>query len=67
MTVARVSGDAFGLFGTEDALDPARVLALFARPFQVDDYELQVSTSLGLVMLTELPLTCTIGRESLLR
>ena len=53
VTVARVSGDAFGLFGTEDALDPARVLALFARPFQVDDYELQVSASLGLVRLGE--------------
>jgi len=53
VTVARVSGDAFGLFGTEQALDPARVLSLFSRPFQVDGYELQVSASLGLVRLGE--------------
>jgi len=53
VALARVAGDAFGLFGAVGKLDPGRIVALLAEPFPIDNYSLPVSGSLGLVRLAE--------------
>jgi len=53
VVVARVSGDSYGLFGPEPALDPARILGLFADPVAVSQYQLHLSATLGLARLED--------------
>ena len=51
--VARVAGDAFGLLGPQDELDPKIIQQAFLTPFMVDGNEMSVSASMGLVNLAE--------------
>lgn len=51
--LARVSGDAFGVFGLEEELDPGCLLELLTRPFELDGASQTVSATLGLVRLTD--------------
>ncbi len=53
VTLARVAGDSFGVFGPQDQVDPKKILALFAKPHKVGAYSLHVSVSIGLVRLNE--------------
>ncbi len=53
VVVARIAADLFGVFGTEENLEPEKLTALFAKPFAVDEYQLQVSVSLGLARLAD--------------
>lgn len=51
--LARISGDTFGVFGLEDELDPARLLQLLSRPFELDGASQTLSATLGLVHLSD--------------
>ncbi|MFO1195447.1 MAG: EAL domain-containing protein [Burkholderiaceae bacterium] len=53
VTVARVAGDAFGVFGPGPAMDPDRLLALFDEPFDTGSHPLHASASMGLVRLSD--------------
>ena len=53
LTVARIGGDIFAVFGPGELATPAAIHALFAAPFSIDGQELQVSATLGLVCLRE--------------
>lgn len=53
VTLARVSGGAFGLLGPDIQLDPAQVQALFATPSVVDGQSLMIQPYLGLERLSE--------------
>ena len=46
--LARIGADVFGVLGPEAQVNPARLLALFHDPFQVGDYQLPVTITLGL-------------------
>lgn len=52
-TLARISGDVFGLLAPDASLDPAALLALFEEPIAVDDYLLPVQATIGLTRLAE--------------
>jgi diguanylate cyclase (GGDEF)-like protein len=51
VAVARVAGDTFGVFGRTEDVDPERLTRLFAEPFAIDGYALQIGVSIGLVRL----------------
>lgn len=51
--VARVAGDAFGLLGPRDELDPQMIQHAFLSPFIVNGNEMSISASMGLVNLAE--------------
>nr|WP_242533119.1 EAL domain-containing protein [Niveibacterium umoris] len=53
VVVARVSGDTFGMLGTTDKLSPNQVMALFDEPFMIDEQELMVSVTCGVLSLTD--------------
>jgi diguanylate cyclase (GGDEF)-like protein len=53
MTLARVGGDVFGLFGPANQLDPVQLLNHFRRPFAVGEYSLPVQATIGLTRLDE--------------
>ncbi len=47
--LARVSGDAFGVWGPDGTVEPGRLAVLLARPFEIDGVARPVSVSMGLV------------------
>jgi diguanylate cyclase len=49
--LARVGSDTFAILGNEDKVNPALILALFARPFNVDNQDVQLSATMGIVKL----------------
>ncbi|HET6719856.1 MAG TPA: EAL domain-containing protein [Rhodocyclaceae bacterium] len=51
--LARVAGDAFGIFGRRYRLPPAGVLGQFLRPFEVDGVHQTLSATLGLANLAD--------------
>jgi len=53
MTLARITGDVFGIFGPDTRLDPRELLDHFRRPFAVDDYSLPVQATIGLARLDD--------------
>jgi len=53
LTVARVSGDTFGVMGDDAQVNPAAILSLFERPFIIDGQNVQLSATVGLVRLSE--------------
>jgi diguanylate cyclase (GGDEF)-like protein len=53
LTVARIGGDIFAVLGDAAAVNPVRILALFEAPFSIDDQDVQLSATLGLVRLGE--------------
>ena len=53
LTVARIGGDVFCVLGDAAALNPASILALFETPFLIDGQDVRLSTTLGLVRLSE--------------
>ncbi|MGB9989674.1 EAL domain-containing response regulator [Massilia sp. SM-13] len=53
LTVARISGDIFGVLGDATQVNPAAILALFQKPFSIDGQDVQLSATLGLVRLCE--------------
>lgn len=52
--LARVAGDAFGVFGRSDQLQPETILSLFAVPFDVDGVPQTVSATLGLASFVDI-------------
>ncbi|GAA4019814.1 putative bifunctional diguanylate cyclase/phosphodiesterase [Actimicrobium antarcticum] len=53
LVVARVGGDTFCLIGTDEQVNPALILDLFATPFSVDGEAVPLTATVGLVSLTE--------------
>ncbi|MES2298564.1 MAG: EAL domain-containing protein [Pseudomonadota bacterium] len=53
LTVARIGGDIFCVLGDAAAVNPDNILTLFATPFSIDDQDVQLSATLGLVRLSE--------------
>ena len=53
LTVARISGDIFGVLGDASQVNPAAILALFQKPFSIEGQDVQLSATLGLVRLCE--------------
>lgn len=49
--LARVGSDTFAILGHEDKVNPSLILALFARPFNVDNQDVQLSATMGIVQL----------------
>ncbi|MEW9897271.1 EAL domain-containing protein [Chitinivorax sp. PXF-14] len=50
-TLARVTGDTFGILAPDAEIAPERMLGLFDRPFTVNQYSLRVRGTIGLVRL----------------
>jgi diguanylate cyclase len=48
LMLARVAGDAFGIFGRRELLQPMTVLAMFAEPFELEGAHQTLSATLGL-------------------
>lgn len=51
--IARVSGDSFGLYGPELAIDPVAVQRAFEAPFFIHGHALSVQMRLGLVRVSD--------------
>ncbi|MDE2431057.1 MAG: EAL domain-containing protein, partial [Burkholderiales bacterium] len=51
--LARVGSDTFSLLGDEKLVCPETILALFNAPFDVDQQEVQLSATIGLIKLDE--------------
>ena len=49
--LARVGGDTFALLGHEDFVNPDNIFQVFQHPFNVDQQEVQLSSTIGLVRL----------------
>jgi diguanylate cyclase (GGDEF)-like protein len=60
--LARISGDTFGLMGTEADMEPRRVLAMFRQPFLVQDDSMVVTATMGLTKSLDKGVT---GRDAL--
>lgn len=52
-SVARISGDTFGILGPERRVNPDTLHELFATPFTIGDAELMVSVTAGIVRLDD--------------
>jgi diguanylate cyclase (GGDEF)-like protein len=53
VTLARVSGNAFGLLGPSSIVDPERVLGFFEQPLEVEGKPQRVSVTLGACLLDD--------------
>ncbi|HEV2609581.1 MAG TPA: EAL domain-containing protein [Noviherbaspirillum sp.] len=53
LTIGRVGGDTFGLIGDSDQVSPAVILGLFEEPFSIDNNDVQLSATIGLVKLAD--------------
>lgn len=51
LTVARVASDTFGVLGHAPLVNPATLLGLFEKPFSIDNQEVQLSATAGLLNL----------------
>ena len=51
--LARVGSDTFALLGEESLVCPDKILALFNSPFEVDQQDVQLSATIGLIKLDE--------------
>lgn len=60
--IARIGNDTFALLGHEVIVSPKLVLSLFSRPFTVDQQQVQLSATLGLVKLSDYDLN---GQDAL--
>ncbi len=49
--LARVGGDTFALLGNEKLVSPENIFEIFHLPFDVDNQDVQLSTTIGLVRL----------------
>ena len=50
-SLARISGDTFALLGDEKFVTPTKIFSVFNHAFDVDDQEVQLSATIGLVRL----------------
>ena len=53
VVLARVAGDAFGIFGPEAAIQPQQILGVFSTPFDIDGIAQNISVTLGITRLSE--------------
>jgi len=53
LAIARIGGDIFCVLGDAAVVQPARIAALFREPFRIDGQDVLVSSTLGLVRLSE--------------
>ncbi|MEC5400162.1 EAL domain-containing protein [Uliginosibacterium sp. H1] len=53
VTMARIAGDAFGLYGPEGAIDPTAIRRAFEAPFFVHGHALAVQVRLGIVRVAD--------------
>ena len=53
IAVARIGGDIFCVLGEAGVVQPAPIQALFREPFHIDGQDVQVSSTIGLVRLSE--------------
>ncbi|MCX9156974.1 EAL domain-containing protein [Niveibacterium sp. 24ML] len=60
--IARVAGDTFGILGASEKIKPAALVALFEEAFMVDDQEIVITATLGLLDLSEVDVS---GGEAL--
>ena len=51
VVLARIGSDTFGILARRDLVEPARVLAMFRQPFQVQDDAMVVTATMGLTSL----------------
>ena len=51
--ISRISGDAFGLYGDERAIDPTLIRQAFEAPFFIHGHALSIQLRLGLVRVSE--------------
>lgn len=49
--LARVGGDTFALLGKEDLVSPKNIFTIFNLPFEVDNQDVQLSSTIGLIRL----------------
>ncbi len=49
--LARVGGDTFALLGNENQVTPENIFEIFHQPFEVDNQDVQLSSTIGLVRL----------------
>ena len=52
--VARIAGDAFGIFGLKINIDTTQIIPLFWRPFEIDTEQQIISVTSGIVPLEEI-------------
>lgn len=52
-TIARLSGDAFGILGKQTELLPAKLRQIFAEPYKINELEHSVAASTGIVRLAD--------------
>lgn len=55
--IARIGNDIFALLGHEEIVTPNLILSLFTRPFVVDQQQVQLSATLGLVKFADYELS----------
>ena len=53
LEIARIGGDIFCVLGEAGAVQPGAIQALFRAPFHIDGQDVQVSSTIGLVRLSE--------------
>ena len=53
LEIARIGGDIFCVLGEAGAVQPGAIQALFRVPFHIDGQDVQVSSTIGLVRLSE--------------
>jgi diguanylate cyclase (GGDEF)-like protein len=51
--IARVGSDTFALVGDEKKVRPEEILSLFTAPFEVDNQDVQLSATIGLIKLSD--------------
>jgi len=51
--IARVGSDTFALLGNQDLVCPEKILEPFTSPFEVDQQEVQLSATIGLIKLDD--------------
>lgn len=51
--IARIGGDLFALLGHEDQVTPEKIFTVFQTPFKVDEQDVQLSATLGLIRLND--------------
>ncbi|MFZ6747486.1 EAL domain-containing response regulator [Undibacterium sp. Ren11W] len=51
--IARVGSDTFALVGDEQKVCPDEILSLFTAPFEVDNQDVQLSATIGLIKLSD--------------
>lgn len=51
--IARIGGDLFALLGHQDQVTPENIFKVFHSPFKVDEQDVQISATIGLIRLND--------------